>query len=86
MIFLICGWSAVGYLLYMIVIAPSLEQSHIFDPYKILGVDENMSMANIAEVRKKLVYEWHPDKAVSRGVSLKVAEERFTAINRAWET
>ncbi len=63
---------------------PDAEQ----DPYDILGVTPDMSLAEIKKVWRKSVIETHPDQLMARGVpeeALRLAEKRMIFINRAWE-
>ncbi len=58
------------------------------DPYTVLGVTSEMSMAGIRRVWRQLVRETHPDSMMARGVpeeAIKLAEKRMIDINRAWE-
>lgn len=75
-----------AYFLYLVLSMKSHEFGVSFNPYKILGVSEGMDIETISNARRKLIYEWHPDKAPIRGIDPKVAEEKFAAINKAWET
>lgn len=52
------------------------------DFYKILGVDENASQADIKTVYKNLAKKYHPDKNQGN----KEAEEKFKEISEAYET
>jgi molecular chaperone DnaJ len=52
------------------------------DYYKILGVDRDATEDEIKRAFRKLAHEYHPDK---RGGD-KEAEEKFKAINEAYET
>lgn len=58
------------------------------DPYAILGVDPDTPLEEIKRRYRALVAENHPDRLLARGVPpdfVKVANERLTAINGAWE-
>lgn len=58
------------------------------DPYTVLGVTPEMSMAEIRKAWRQLIRENHPDRMVARGVpkeAIKLAEKRMIDINRAWE-
>ncbi len=58
------------------------------DPYVVLGVSRDMSLAEIRKVWRKLVRETHPDAMMSRGVpeeAIRLAEKKMIDINRAWD-
>ncbi|WP_085310110.1 molecular chaperone DjiA [Planktotalea arctica] len=58
------------------------------DPYTVLGVTPEMSLAQIRGVWRKMVRETHPDSMFARGVpqeAIRMAEKRMVDINRAWE-
>lgn len=58
------------------------------DPYVVLGVSRDMSVAEIRKVWRKLVRETHPDAMMSRGVpeeAIRLAEKKMIDINRAWD-
>lgn len=58
------------------------------DPYDVLGVTPDTSMADIRAAWRQLVRDTHPDRMMARGVpqeAVKLAEKRMIAINRAWE-
>ena len=58
------------------------------DPYVVLGVSREMSIAEIRKVWRKLVRETHPDAMMSRGVpeeAIRLAEKKMIDINRAWD-
>ncbi|MFO7770533.1 MAG: molecular chaperone DjiA [Roseovarius gahaiensis] len=62
------------------------ESEH--DPYAVLGVTRDMSMAQIKKVWQQHVRDSHPDQMMARGVpqeAIKLAEKRMVDINRAWE-
>ncbi|MDP5367607.1 MAG: molecular chaperone DjiA [Paracoccaceae bacterium] len=57
------------------------------DPYDILGVSPDMTIAQIRAAWKRLVRETHPDAMVARGLpeeAVQLAERRMVDINRAW--
>ncbi|SPF78435.1 molecular chaperone DjiA [Pseudoprimorskyibacter insulae] len=57
------------------------------DPYTVLGVRPDMSLAEIRKVWRRLVRESHPDVMMARGVpeeAVKLSERRLIDINRAW--
>ncbi len=51
------------------------------DPYKILGVDKNISQEELKKVFRKLAVKYHPDKNQGNNE----AEEKFKEINAAYE-
>lgn len=58
------------------------------DPYDVLGVDPDASVADIKAAWRAQVRETHPDRLIARGVpeeAVRMAEKRMVAINRAWE-
>ncbi len=58
------------------------------DPFDVLGVPPDASLADIRTAWKALVRESHPDRMVARGVpaeAVKLAERRLIDINAAWE-
>lgn len=58
------------------------------DPYDVLGVAPDASLAEIRAAYKALVRESHPDRMIARGVppeAVKLAERRLIDINSAWE-
>lgn len=59
------------------------------DPYAVLGVDPDATMADIRAAWRQLVRNNHPDILSARGVpdeARLIAEKRMIDINRAWET
>jgi DnaJ like chaperone protein len=58
------------------------------DPYKVLGISTNTSMAEARSAWLRLVKEHHPDAAIARGMPdefVAIANARLAAINAAWE-
>ena len=58
------------------------------DPYRILGVERSMGLAEIRTRYRQLAAENHPDALIGRGLppeALTLAHDRMAAINRAWE-
>ena len=58
------------------------------DPFDVLGVSPDMTMAEIRRVWRAEVRETHPDRLKARGLpeeAILLAEKRLIAINRAWE-
>lgn len=59
------------------------------DPYKVLGVEEGMSLDEIRKRYRALVAEHHPDKLIARGVPAEfhgIANERMSMLNNAWSS
>ncbi|MHC0053876.1 TerB family tellurite resistance protein [Actibacterium sp. D379-3] len=57
------------------------------DPYQVLGVSRDDTLAEIRKVWRAAVRDAHPDRMQARGVpkeAVKLAEKRLIAINRAW--
>lgn len=58
------------------------------DPYVILGVSRDMSMAGIKKAYRKLVTENHPDKHIAAGMPeefIELATEKLAHINDAFD-
>ena len=58
------------------------------DPWTVLGVDPDTPVEDIRSHWRALVRETHPDRLMAHGVpeeAIKLATNRLTAINRAWE-
>ncbi len=58
------------------------------DPYRVLGVERSMDLAEIRTRYRRLAGESHPDALLGRGLPLEaaaLAHDRMAAINRAWE-
>ncbi|MEO1747933.1 MAG: DnaJ family molecular chaperone [Pseudomonadota bacterium] len=58
------------------------------DPWRILGLDPNSTMAQARRLYLDLVRRNHPDQMVARGVPpefVRIADERMAVINAAWE-
>jgi DnaJ like chaperone protein len=58
------------------------------DPWAVLGLTPDASVADARAAWRAAVRESHPDRMMSRGVpaeAIRMAEERMVAINRAWE-
>ena len=63
---------------------PSLEQS-----YRVLGVDEHASDADLKKAYRRLMSQHHPDKLVARGLPeemMAIAKEKTQQIQQAYET
>jgi DnaJ like chaperone protein len=59
-----------------------------FNPYQVLGVEQNDNKAVIRKAYKRLMSQHHPDKLVSKGLPpemMKVAEEKAKQVQLAWE-
>jgi DnaJ family protein C protein 3 len=66
--------------------ATLLRRSKQKDYYKILNVQRDADEREIKKAYRKLSKEFHPDKAVSRGVPKEESEKKMAAINEAYET
>lgn len=58
------------------------------DPFEVLGISPDASLADIRAAWKQAVKENHPDAMIARGVpaeAVVLAERRLIAINTAWE-
>ncbi len=58
------------------------------DPYSVLNLPADASIAEARKAWRKLVQDTHPDKMIARGLpeeAVKLAESRLIAINRAWQ-
>ncbi len=58
------------------------------DPWAVLGLAPDATLAEARAAWRAAVRESHPDRMFARGVpqeAIRVAEERLVAINRAWE-
>ncbi len=54
------------------------------DPYRVLGLTEDASDAQIDLARRRLLGQHHPDR-VAEGEGRRVAEQRTRAINAAYD-
>lgn len=58
------------------------------DPYAVLGVTRDTSVADIRKTWKRMVRDTHPDVMMARGLpveAVKIAERRMMDLNRAWD-
>ncbi|KAK5082113.1 hypothetical protein LTR05_007256 [Lithohypha guttulata] len=62
-----------------------LKRSKSKDYYKALGVSRDADEATIKKAYRKATKEFHPDKAMAKGVSKEDAEKKMAAINEAYE-
>ncbi|EGE86291.1 DnaJ like subfamily C member 3 [Blastomyces dermatitidis ATCC 18188] len=62
-----------------------LKRSKQKDYYKVLGVDRDADDRTIKRAYRKMTKQFHPDKAMSQGVSKEDAEKKMAAINEAYE-
>ena len=72
------------------VISPLLQQAQIAlkrsknkDYYKVLGVPNDADGRQIKSAYRKLSKKFHPDKAVSQGLSKEAAQSKMATINGA---
>ena len=64
------------------------SSTSVSDAYKVLGVNENSSDAEVKSSHRKLVREYHPDVLASKGLPedfLEYAQQKMVAINDAWD-
>ncbi len=57
------------------------------DPYSVLNLPPDATLAEARKAWRKLVHDNHPDKFIARGLpaeATKLAEKRLIAINEAW--
>ncbi len=58
------------------------------DPYEVLGISPDATLAKARAAWKQAVRDSHPDVMIARGVpaeAVKLAERRLIAINEAWD-
>ena len=56
------------------------------DYYEVLGVDKGASAEDIKKAYRKMAIKYHPDKVATLGEDVqKAAEEKFKAVNQAYE-
>ena len=56
------------------------------DPFKILGVSENATDAEVKDAWRRLSKEWHPDTFTDKGEEVKkMAAEHFDKVQKAYE-
>jgi len=64
------------------------EDPHEADPYKVLGVERDISDEDLKVAYRKLVRENHPDKLIAQGMPeefVELANEKLAAINDAYD-
>ncbi|HAT1819560.1 J domain-containing protein [Legionella pneumophila] len=54
-----------------------------FNPYKVLGVNEDASLGEIKKAYKKLAMAWHPDR-IQAGENIEARTERFKKLGVAY--
>ena len=69
-----------------------IEARHVLDvghdPYKVLGLERDVSDADLKAQYRQLVKDNHPDRLLGRGVPqefLAIATERLKAVNKAYD-
>lgn len=62
-----------------------LKRSKTKDYYKVLGVSKDADEATIKKAYRKATKEFHPDKAMAKGVPKDDAEKKMASINEAYE-
>ncbi|CAF9917425.1 MAG: hypothetical protein GOMPHAMPRED_001255 [Gomphillus americanus] len=63
----------------------ALKRSKTKDYYKVLQIDREADERTIKKNYRRLVKEFHPDKALAKGISKEEAEKKIQAINEAYE-
>ncbi|KAI8913913.1 Sec63 Brl domain-containing protein [Powellomyces hirtus] len=61
LILLFFGWSLFAFVAYKAA-TTAVEEKGLWNPYAILGLDDNASDAQIKSAKKKQTLRWHPDK------------------------
>ncbi|KAF3907453.1 hypothetical protein ABW21_db0208389 [Orbilia brochopaga] len=85
MIFLVTGWSLMGYMIYLIATSSALTPK-IWDPYTILGISMSASERAIKSHYRKLSIKFHPDKVKLQGnETMEAANERWVDITKAYK-
>lgn len=67
--------------LYLISLVRNDGEVNSFDPYQVLGIAQEASVAEIKKAYRKLSLKFHPDKNIGN----KFAEEMFMKIAKAYE-
>jgi DnaJ family protein C protein 3 len=62
-----------------------LKRSKTKDYYKVLGVERDADERDIKRSYRRLSKQFHPDKAMSQGISKEEAEKKMASINEAYE-
>ena len=62
-----------------------LKRSKTKDYYKVLGVSRDADEATVKKAYRKATKEFHPDKAMAKGVTKEDAEKKMASINEAYE-
>jgi translocation protein SEC63 len=75
---LIVAWAV---FLYLLALVSQDGEVNTFDPYTILGVQQEAAVGEIKKAYRKLSLKYHPDKNIGD----KVAEEMFMRIAKAYE-
>ena len=68
--------------------APGQSVQPIGEAYKVLGVPQSASDAEVKKAYRRLTNQHHPDKLVAKGMPeemVKLANEKTQEIRRAWE-
>lgn len=81
---LIAGWSFFGFVVYKV--ATSKNDTKVYNPFEILGINMGTSVKEIKSHYKKLSRKFHPDK-VKLGVNdtIEAVEARFVEITKAYK-
>lgn len=62
-----------------------LKRAKTKDYYKVLGVARDADEATIKKAYRKATKEFHPDKAMAKGIPKEEAEKKMASINEAYE-
>ncbi|KAJ3015678.1 secretory subunit [Thoreauomyces humboldtii] len=82
LILLTLGWSLFAFVAYK-ASTTVVEETGLWDPYTILGLDHNADDAQIKSAKRKLTLKWHPDK---NSDNQEEATTMTAEINKAWKT
>ena len=67
--------------IYLVQLVKNDGEVNTFDPYRILGIEQGITMGEIKKAYRKLSLRYHPDKNIGD----KLAEEMFMKIAKAYE-
>ncbi|KAI8587412.1 Sec63 Brl domain-containing protein [Geranomyces variabilis] len=68
------GWMLFALVAYKAATTAVDEQATLWNPYRILGLEDNASLAAINKARKALILKWHPDKAKDEAAKILATE------------
>lgn len=67
--------------IYLVALVRNDGEVNTFDPFQVLGIEQNAPASDIKKAYRKLSLKYHPDKNIGN----KVAEEMFMKIAKAYE-